>query len=157
MVVLANKAKDTEEARKLLLGTIESGSAIKKLKEFVVAQGGDPSCIDNTALLPKAEHVMPVICDKHGYITKIHAQNIGIIAMELGAGRATKESVIDLAVGIVLNKKRGDKVSAGDVIAYVHANDIEKGKKAVKDIINNYEISEKYENKVPLIYDVIEK
>ena len=74
--------------------------------------------------------------------------------MELGAGRATKESVIDMAVGMVLNKKRADKVEQGDVLAYVHANDLEKGKKAVEKILENYEISDSVDN-IPLIYDVI--
>ena len=75
--------------------------------------------------------------------------------MELGAGRATKESEIDLAVGIVLNKKRGEKVCKGEVLAYIHANDESKLARAEKDIKNNIIIAEKYENNIPLIYDVI--
>ncbi len=94
----------------MLLNTIEKGLAIEKLKEFVKAQGGDYTLVDNTDKLPKAEYIIPVVCTKKGYINKIHAENIGIIASELGAGRTTKDSVIDLAVGIVLNKKRSDKV-----------------------------------------------
>ena len=92
---------------------------------------------------------------KAGVVEKINSQNIGIIAMELGAGRASKESIIDLAVGIVLNKKRGDKVSEGDVLAYIHANDEAKAEKAAKDIIDNYIVSDEYEQKIPLIYDII--
>lgn len=155
MVVLAKKAESIEEARKMLLGAIESGKALEKLKEFVAAQGGDISCIDNTELLPKSKYVLPVVCPKDGFVSKIHAQNIGLIAMELGAGRATKESKIDLAVGIVLNKKRGDKVSKGDIIAYVYANDEAKGNKAVNDIIANYEITDDYKENKKLIYDVV--
>ncbi|MCH5138481.1 pyrimidine-nucleoside phosphorylase, partial [Clostridiaceae bacterium UIB06] len=155
MVVLAEKAKTLEEARAMLIEVIESGKALNKLKEFVAAQGGDISCIDDTDKLPKARYVVPVVLDKEGYVSKINAQNIGLIAMELGAGRATKESVIDLSVGIVLNKKRGDKVKKGDIIAYVHTNDEEKGKKAAKDILDNYFIQPKYENNIPLVYDVV--
>lgn len=155
MVVLAKKAENIEEARKILLGTIESGKALKKLKEFVAAQGGDISCIDNTDLLPKSKYVLPVVCPKDGFVSKIHAQNIGLIAMELGAGRATKESKIDLAVGIVLNKKRGDKVTKGDILAYVYANDEAKGNKAVNDINTNYEITDAYKEDKKLIYDVV--
>lgn len=155
MVVLAEKAEMLEEARIMLVESIESGKALDKLKEFVSSQGGDTSCIDDTEKLPKAKYVLPAVANKEGFVTKINAQNIGLIAMELGAGRVTKESVIDLAVGIVLNKKRADKVKNGDVIAYVHANDEEKGKKAVEDILKNYTIADKYEENIPLIYDVV--
>lgn len=154
MTVLAGKAKDTEEARKMLEETITSGKALEKLKEFIAAQGGDASVIDDTSKFPKADHVIPVKVSKSGVISKIHAENIGLVAMELGAGRATKESIIDLAVGIVLTKKRGDKVEAGDIIAYVHANNMEKGNKAVEGILENYEVSGSVDN-IPLIYDIV--
>ncbi|MGL4654732.1 MAG: pyrimidine-nucleoside phosphorylase [Sarcina sp.] len=154
MVLLAGKAKSVEEAKEMLKGTIESGEAIEKLKQFVAAQGGNIDVIDDTSKLPKAKYILEVIADKDGVVSKIHAENIGLIAMELGAGRATKDSIIDLAVGIVLNKKREDAVKAGDVLAYVHANDLEKGQKAVEKILVNYEISESVE-RIPLIYDII--
>ncbi|MGL4740636.1 MAG: pyrimidine-nucleoside phosphorylase [Sarcina sp.] len=154
MVLLAGKANTAQEAREMLLDTIESGKAIEKLKEFVSAQGGETDVIDDTSKLPKAEFILEVKVAKSGVVSKIHAENIGLIAMELGAGRATKESIIDLAVGIVLNKKRGDKVEAGDVIAYVHANDLEKGQKAVEKILQNYEIADSVQD-IPLIYDII--
>ncbi len=75
--------------------------------------------------------------------------------MELGAGRATKESKIDLAVGIVLNKKRGDKVEKGDTIAYIHSNNESLIEKANEGILKNYEIVEGYKNDIPLIHEVI--
>ncbi|MFV3013677.1 pyrimidine-nucleoside phosphorylase [Clostridium botulinum] len=155
MVILAQKANTIEEARKMLLSTIEKGLAIEKLKEFISSQGGDGTLVDNTEKLPKAKYIIPVICDRNGYINKIHAQNIGIIASELGAGRVTKDSIIDLAVGIVLNKKRSDKVKKGDIIAYIHANDKIKGEKAAKDILNNYVIEEELKEELPLIYDTV--
>lgn len=155
MIVLAKKAKDDKEARAMLLDTIESGAALNKLKEFVKAQGGEIECIDDTSLLPKAQYIEPVLSEKEGVVKKIHSEHIGVIAMELGAGRATKESVIDLAVGIMLNKKRGDKVAKGDVIAYIHSNDKNNIEKAKKDILNSYEISKDYANDVPLIYGVV--
>ncbi|EPY2304003.1 pyrimidine-nucleoside phosphorylase [Clostridium sporogenes] len=155
MVILAQKANTIDEARKMLLETIEKGLAIEKLKEFVRSQGGDDTLVDNTDKLPKAEYIISVVCEKNGYINKIHAQNIGIIASELGAGRATKDSIIDLSVGIVLNKKRSDKVKKGDIIAYVYANDKIKGKKAAKDILNNYVIEEDLKEELPLIYDIV--
>lgn len=157
MVVLAEKAKDKSEARQMLMETIESGKALNKLKEFVAAQGGDISPIDDTSLFPHAKYVIPVESDRDGVVCKIHSQNIGIIAMELGAGRATKESTIDLAVGLVLNKKRGEKVSKGDVIAYIHANDMEKAEKAKAKILESYVIEKDYEDNIPLIYEVVTK
>ncbi len=155
MVMLAGKASTAEEAEAMLKETITSGAAIEKLKEFVKAQGGDIDCIDNTNLLPKAKHVVRVIAENSGVVKKIHAENLGIVAMELGAGRATKESKIDLAVGIVLNKKRGDKVEKGDTIAYIHSNNESLIEKANEGILKNYEIVEGYKNDIPLIHEVI--
>jgi pyrimidine-nucleoside phosphorylase len=156
MVVLAGKASSKEEARKLLEGTITSGSAIKKLKEFISAQGGDSTLIDDVNKFPKAKYVLPVIADCEGVVKKINAQEIGLIAMELGAGRATKESTIDLSVGIILSKKRGDIVKMGDIIAYVHANDENKGIKAVENIKQNYIVEAEFEDNIPLIYGIVE-
>ncbi|GIM27931.1 pyrimidine-nucleoside phosphorylase [Clostridium polyendosporum] len=155
MVILSGKTTNLDEAKTMLMNTIVSGKALDKLKEFVNAQGGDISCIDDTTRLPKANYIIPVVASKTGYVTKIHAEQIGLIAMELGAGRTTKEDVIDLAVGIVLNKKRGDKVEVGDVLAFIHANDRDKGKKAVEDLVKSYIISDLMENNIPLIYDIV--
>ncbi|MBU5482907.1 pyrimidine-nucleoside phosphorylase [Clostridium sp. MSJ-11] len=155
MVVLAGKAKDDKEARDMLIETVKSGRALEKLKEFVKAQGGDESSIDDTEKLSKAEFIIPVKADKDGFIRKIHAEKIGIIAAELGAGRATKEDIIDLSVGIVLAKKRGEQVNKGDVLAYVHANDKEKGEKVVGGILNNYEIASEFSNDIPLVYGIV--
>ncbi|MBS5824083.1 MAG: pyrimidine-nucleoside phosphorylase [Clostridium argentinense] len=155
MVVLAKKAKDENEAREMLKEVIKNGKALEKFKEFVRAQGGDESVIDDVSKLPKAKYIVPVLSPKAGVVEKIHAEKLGIVAMELGAGRATKESTIDLAVGIVLNKKRGDKVEENEVLAYIHSNDESNIEKAKAGIINNYVISQNYENNIPLIYDVV--
>ena len=155
MLILANKVESFEEGKKLLLENIKNGKALEKLKEFVKAQGGDPAYVDNTDLLPKAKYIIEVKANKSGTISKIHAEEMGLTAMELGAGRATKESVIDLAVGIVLCKKRGEKVSEGDILARVYANDENKGHKAVEKILKDIQISDEYEEKIPLIYDII--
>ena len=144
-----------KQGRALLLQNIENGKGLEKLKEFVKAQGGDIAPIDNTDLLPKAKYIEPVFAESDGYITKIKAEAFGLIAMELGAGRATKESEIDLAVGIVLNKKRGDKVSKGDVLAYIHSNNEEKIERAKKDIIKNITIEDSYDLNIPVVYEII--
>lgn len=155
MVVLADKAKNIEDARALLLGVINDGSALAKFKEFIGAQGGNIAQIENSELLPKAKYIVEVKSDRQGYVTKINSENIGLIAMELGAGRATKEDKIDLAVGLVLKKKRNDSVNIGDAIAYIHSNNENKIEKAKKDILMNYVISVENTNKIPLVYDII--
>lgn len=155
MVVLADKAKNIEDARALLLGVINDGSALAKFKEFIGAQGGNIAQIENPELLPKAKYIVEVKSDRQGYVTKINSENIGLIAMELGAGRATKEDKIDLAVGLVLKKKRNDSVNIGDAIAYIHSNNENKIEKAKKDILMNYVISVENTNKIPLVYDII--
>ena len=155
MLVLAGKTKNIEEAKNMLLENIKNGKALEKLKEFVMAQGGNPECIDNTDLFKKAEYVYELKAKESGVIAKIYAQEVGIIAMELGAGRATKESKIDLAVGIVLNKKRGDTILKGDVIAVIHANDIKKGKEALIKLEKAIIIEAEYNEKIPLIYEIV--
>lgn len=155
MLLCAKMAESEEEARKMLMENIENGKGLEKLKEFVKAQGGDISPIDDYSKFPKAKYVEKVTSLVDGYITKIHAEAFGLIAMELGAGRATKESEIDLAVGIVLNKKRGEKVKKGDVLAYIYSNSEEKIEKARKSILENIVIEDSYDLNIPLIYDIV--
>jgi len=156
MLICANKAKDFEEGKKLLMENINNGKGLQKLKEFVKAQGGNIDSIDDYSKFDKAKYVVEVKSEKSGYISKINAEAFGLIAMELGAGRATKESVIDLAVGIVLNKKRGEKIEKGDVLAYIHSNKEEKIEKAKNDILKNIVITDEYKLNTPLIYEIVE-
>lgn len=155
MLILAGRVKDEEEGRKLLKENIENGKALEKLKEFVEAQGGDSSYVDDVSKFPQAKYVIEVKSNKSGYINKINAENLGLIAMELGAGRATKESIIDLAVGIKLLKKRGDKVEKEDVLGYIYANDLEKANKAKEDLLENIQIKNEKGKEIPLIYDIV--
>jgi pyrimidine-nucleoside phosphorylase len=122
MVVVGGKAKDLEEARAMLLKVIEDGSAIEILKDFIAGQGGNPAVVDSPDLLPQAKFTFEVPAKESGYVSFIEADEIGTAAMLLGAGRATKESEIDLAVGIVLHKKVGDAVKTGESLATIHAN-----------------------------------
>ena len=155
MLILGKKASSFEEGYNMLLENIKNGKALEKLKEFVKAQGGDEKYIDNTNCFEKASFIIEVKAEKSGIISKIHAEKLGLIAMELGAGRVTKESEIDLSVGIVLNKKRGDKVNKGEILAYIHANDMKKGEKASEKLINAIEIKDSFKDNIPLIYEVI--
>lgn len=126
MVRLAKVTDSEEEARKMLEGTITSGSALNKLKEFVVAQGGNSESIDDPSLFEMATIIEAVVASKAGYINHIETEEIGFATMLLGGGRETKDSVIDLAVGYVFEKKLGDYVEVGDTIAMIHANDVVK-------------------------------
>ena len=122
MVVLADKAKTLEEARIKLQEVIKNGKAIEKFKTLIEAQGGDSSVVDHPEKLASAPYQIALPALKSGYISKIIADQIGIAAMQLGAGRATKEDIIDPAVGIVLHKKVGDKVTEGEALLTIHAN-----------------------------------
>ena len=110
MLLAGSKAESVEEARNMLTNVIRDGSALRKLEQFVEAQGGDPAAVTNPELLPKASMVVPVCADRDGFVEKIACEDIGICSLLLGGGRETKESEIDLSVGILLEKKKGDAV-----------------------------------------------
>ncbi|MGN9120758.1 pyrimidine-nucleoside phosphorylase [Turicibacter bilis] len=154
MVVLAKKAANTEQAYAQLKEKLQNGEALQKFKEFVAAQGGDTSQIENPELLPTASSVIPVTATETGYVEKIDALSIGIAAMKLGAGRATKEDTIDMGVGVVLNKKVGEAINQGDVLAYVHTNQADS-QEAIEYIKKAYEISSSPVCSPTLIYDII--
>ncbi len=123
MVMLGGKAETLEEARTLLEATITSGSALRKLRELVVAQGGDGSQVDHPETLPGAQHQQELLADRDGFVVDLVALQVGHASMLLGAGRATKDSIIDLGAGILLHKKVGDAVRKGDSLATLYAND----------------------------------
>ena len=122
MVILAKKAETTQEAKAMLREAITNGKAIAKFKEFLQNQGGDASVVDDTAKLPQAKYQIELPAKKSGYVSRMVADEIGVASMLLGAGRATKKDTIDLAVGIVLHKKVGDKVSEGESLLTIHSN-----------------------------------
>jgi len=154
MVYLANKASSIEEARHLLEESLKSGKALEKMKVFIESQGGNPDFIKQPEKLPQAKYKMEFTAKEDGWVKEIHAEKIGTAAMVLGAGRATKESEIDLAVGLVLNKKVGDPVNAGESLVTIHSNreDISDCLKLLEESII---LSEQKTEKPKLIHEII--
>ena len=125
-------APDEDEARQRMRAAVDSGAALEKLAEMVRAQGGGSAAVYDPELLPRARYVLEVPAPRDGYVTRLQADQIGRICLHLGGGRETKDSEIDLAVGVLLRKKVGDAVRAGESLAQIHASDPEKGKKAAE-------------------------
>lgn len=142
MLLAGGVANDETEAREKLMATIEDGSALLKLAEFVEAQGGDAKAVYDTSLLPQATIQKELLADKDGFISGITCDEVGICSLILGGGRETKESPIDLSVGIVLQKKKGDIVKAGDVLAVLYANEEDKLMAATERLQKAYFITQ---------------
>lgn len=155
MLIAGGRTDDEQSARKMLSDVIEDGSALDKLKEFVQAQGGDPAAVLNPSLLPQASIVEEIPSPQTGYVERIDCEEIGICSLILGGGRETKESSIDLSVGLILHKKTGDAAEAGEALATIHANDIEKLHAAKERFLKAYRITEKKMPGRPLIKGVV--
>ncbi|KAE8561547.1 MULTISPECIES: pyrimidine-nucleoside phosphorylase [Paenibacillus] len=153
MVFLAGKADSLEDAEEKLKEVIRNGKALEKFKEFITNQGGDASVVDHPERLPQAQYLIEVPAKQDGVVAEIVADEIGTAAMLLGAGRATKESEIDLAVGLMLNKKVGDAVQKGDSLVTIHANreDVDQ---VLEKIYTNIRIADHAEAPV-LIYGTV--
>ncbi|ANB60694.1 pyrimidine-nucleoside phosphorylase [Anoxybacteroides amylolyticum] len=154
MVYLAKKASSLEEARHMLERAIEDGSALEAFKRFLAAQGGDASVVDDQSKLPQAKYVIELEAKEDGYVAEIVADEIGTAAMLLGAGRATKESTIDLAVGLVLRKKVGDAVKQGESLVTIYSNR-EQIDDVKQKLYENIRLSSERVQAPTLIYDKI--
>lgn len=141
MLLGAGSAASVEEAEKLLKGTIADGSALKKLAEFVDAQGGDASYVWNPDKFPRTEFIEEMISPEDGYVSEILTDEIGMTSLVLGGGRETKESEIDYSVGIKIWKKVGDYVRKGESLARLYGNDVAKLKAAAPRLMNAYKLS----------------
>ena len=140
MLRLAGKGENLQENKEIMLETIQNGKAIQKLKELIQNQNGDTNYIDNLEKFEKAKYVMPVTLEEQGVVQRLDAEIVGKTSVALGAGRIKKEDKIDNSVGIHLEKKIGDYVTKQEVVAYVYANDEEKGKEAVENLKRAYEV-----------------
>ena len=155
MVLAAGKADTKEGAEELLKQTIQKKTALDKLAEFVEAQGGERRYVYQPELLPAAGIQMQVINTETGYVGGIQAEEIGLASLILGGGRVTKDSPIDLSVGILLHKKRGRAVQPGEALATVYANDMEKAKEAYGKIVRAYSILPEAPEELPMIKGIL--
>lgn len=156
MLLTGKRASGKEEAESMLKEVIANGKALDKLAEFVAAQGGDSKAVYNPGLLPAASLSEDVPAAVEGYVSRIACEEVGICSLILGGGRETKESVIDLSVGILLHKKKGDYVKKGEPIATLYANDREKLRQAVNRFENTYQYSEIPVEIPPVVKGIVE-
>ncbi|MYL48393.1 pyrimidine-nucleoside phosphorylase [Halobacillus litoralis] len=154
MAVLAEKFSTYEEAYEAIEANIENGKAFQSLRTLIEAQGGDVSMIDDLDRLPKAAHEIEVTADQDGFVSAIDAESIGIAAMYLGAGRATKDDEINHGVGISLKKKIGDPVKAGEALVVLTSDD-EQPTDSIQKVKEAYTISGEKVEKPTLIHNII--
>ena len=157
MLLGAKRVETIEEGRKLLLQTITDNTALDKLAEFVRAQGGDDSAVYDIKLFPQATLQEEVFSDREGYVTHIITDEIGMTSLILGGGRETKDSKIDLSVGIRIHKKLSDKVSMGESLATLYANDAKKMLVAKERYRNAYSIEAIRPKTIKTIYGIVTK
>lgn len=157
MLVGAEIAKDVEEARAMLVKTIEDKSALNKFAEFIEAQGGNKELIYDTSLFERAKLAEEVAAPEDGYITYIHTDEVGMTSLVLGGGRETKESTIDLSVGLKIHKKLGDAVTKGESLATLYANDASKLAEAKQRLLNAYVIGNVKTEKPKYVYAIVTK
>ena len=155
MLMVAEIAENEQQAREMLKEAVDSGKALDKLAELVEAQGGDKRMVYETDLLPKASSITPLLSEKDGYVEKIQCDEVGICSLILGGGRETKESVIDLSVGIVLTKKVGSHVKAGEPLAYIHSNEEAKRLACEERLRKAFHIGDKVKKEGAIIHQIL--
>ncbi len=155
ILTLTGASSDEESARKMLEDGLADGSALAKFAEFVRAQGGDDAAVYDPSLLPEAPVKYAVPAPRSGYVSSIAADGIGRVSLHLGGGRATKESEIDLSVGVVLEKKIGDVVQAGETLAVIHARNEADARSGAKLLTECYTIADSAPESRALIRAII--
>jgi pyrimidine-nucleoside phosphorylase len=154
MVFLAGKATSLGEARSMLEEVIKNGKALETFKVFLSSQGGDASVVDDPSRLPQAKYTFELEAKEAGYVAEIVADEVGTAAMLLGAGRATKESEIDLAVGLMLRKKIGDKVKQGESLLTIYSN-FEDVSEVKEMLYENIKVSSEHVDAPILVHEEI--
>jgi pyrimidine-nucleoside phosphorylase len=158
VILVQGKVVSTlEEGEALARAKIKDGSALNKFKAMVKAQGGDVSYIDNPSQFVASKHHEEVYADADGYVGRIDCLEIGVAAMQLGAGRATKDDVIDPAAGIIVDKKVGAKVSKGDKLADIYTDvDAVSYQPVIVDIQRAFKLQKDEVTPRPIVYEIIE-
>jgi len=154
LLLVTKVAASKEAARKMVDEAISSGRGLEYLRKMIIWQKGDPRVIEDYSLLPQAKRVIPVLAPKGGYVKKVQALRIGRAAMILGAGRQTKDGVIDAAVGVKVFAKVGTKVNKGDKIAEVYGNDLNV-EEAVQEVGSAFEYSMEFIPKHKIVLDIV--
>ena len=154
MLEQAKLVKTHEEGETKIKEAIANGAGLSKLKQMVASQSGDVSYIDDPTKFPLAQHIVEIKADQDGYIQRIDSLGIGVSAMKLGAGRATKEDSIDMAAGIVLAKKVGDYVVKGETLALAHTNK-DDYEAVLTDISHAFVLGEEKPAERPIVYGYI--
>ncbi len=155
LLVLAGKADRLAAARKLLIAALADGRGWERFRAFVEAQGGDVAAIDHPERLPSADLVDVVRAPRSGYVREIDAREVGLAAVDLGAGRHKKSDPIDYAVGFVIHHKVGDRVVKGEPLFTVHANDRKRLAVARERVLAAHVITAARAAPLPLFYGVI--
>lgn len=146
MIKLAGLGESIEENKVKMQEVIDNGRAFEKFKELVKIQGGDTRYLDDINLFPKASNIIAVHSNKQGYIEDINAEDVGRLSGDLGAGRKTKEDVIDFSAGIVLVKKVGDYCKENDVLGYIYTNNSDIISEAKEKLLDIFKISDKQQD-----------
>jgi len=155
MFVLAGRTKTVAQGRALAEEMIVSGRARDTFREVIRSQGGDPRIVDDPSLLPRARHVTAVQATRTGYVTRIRCEQAGMAAMMLGGGREKTEDSVDPAAGIILERKTGDRVKAGETLCTVHYNDEARLEGARELLEKSFEIGPKAPRASPLVRKII--
>ena len=155
MIYLGGRAETPEEGYELARQALEGGTGLTQLRRFIDAQGGDENVVYDYSLFPQAEFTEELRADEAGYIKAIKARQIGLASQKTGAGRETKEDEIDLAAGIVLNKKVGDRVEEGELLATFYGNDHDKVMAGLEEAREAFEISDEQVERPALIKEII--
>lgn len=134
--------KDLQLNSARIMENINSGKALNKFKQMIVAQGGEEKYITSPDIFPKAKYILPIYAPKAGYIAEIDADIVGSTAGFLGISRTKNSDEIDNTAGIVFEKKVGDEVKAGEIIGYVHSKDEGKVLRAIESLSDAYRISD---------------
>ena len=157
MLYLGGAAKSVADGKAQSEKLISSGKALERFRQMIELQGGDPRVIDDVKKLPQALHTMQVLSSKQGYLSSMQCEQIGTACVILGGGREKKEDSVDASVGIVLHKKVGDAVAAGEPLATIHYNAEDRAARARQRIEASIEIGDSVPAKRPLVHRVIGK